>query len=170
MAPLYTTFPSRREPNSPSSSAREAMQPIAEQGLHTPLLKNDFEEDVLEVHSADTDDADEIDDPVIREKLERRLLRKVDRRMSILLLIYILNYVRHAILLSFRKGGWMCGIRARSACTISKGGRAPLGRKKLLRCLGGSASRGQCRSCKEKVLAVPRGVLVVSRTLSRIPS
>ena len=103
MAPLYTTFPSQREPNSPSTSSRPAMQSAAGQDLHTPLLKHDFEEDVLEVHSANVDDVDEIDDPVIREKLERRLLRKVDRRMSILLLIYILNYVRRLMTWAFQQ-------------------------------------------------------------------
>jgi hypothetical protein len=32
-----------------------------------------------------------------RKKLERKLLRKIDLRMSILILIYILNYVSHAV-------------------------------------------------------------------------
>lgn len=33
--------------------------------------------------------------PEARKKLERRLLWKIDMRMSILVVIYILNYVRH---------------------------------------------------------------------------
>ena len=32
-------------------------------------------------------------DPEERKRLEKKLLRKVDRRMSILIVIYILNYV-----------------------------------------------------------------------------
>jgi hypothetical protein len=35
-----------------------------------------------------------------RQRLERKLLRKLDARMSILVLIYILNYVRLSSLLS----------------------------------------------------------------------
>ena len=70
------------------------MQSMERPGSYTPLLKDDFDEPILEVATASAEDADEIDDPVTREKLERQLLWKLDRRMSILLLIYILNYVR----------------------------------------------------------------------------
>ena len=37
--------------------------------------------------------------PEERERIERRLLWKLDLRMSILILIYILNYVRRLILI-----------------------------------------------------------------------
>ena len=70
------------------------MQSVERSGSYTPLLKDDFDEAILEVATASVEDADEIDDPLTREKLERQLLWKLDRRMSILLLIYILNYVR----------------------------------------------------------------------------
>ncbi len=36
-------------------------------------------------------------DPEERKRLEKKLLRKVDARMSILIVIYILNYVRLSI-------------------------------------------------------------------------
>jgi hypothetical protein len=39
-----------------------------------------------------------------RVNLERKLLRKLDMRMSILILIYILNYVRFSIIV------WFCAL------------------------------------------------------------
>ena len=66
-------------------------------GSRSPLLKADYNEDIIEVTSgsiSNFDDVDEFDDPVTREKVERELLWKLDKRMSILVLIYILNFVR----------------------------------------------------------------------------
>ena len=39
-----------------------------------------------------------------RRKLERRLLLKLDARMSILVVIYILNYVSSPLQIPFRRG------------------------------------------------------------------
>lgn len=60
----------------------------------TPLLKDDIDEDILEVASSSSTLEDELDDPVTRDGVERELLWKLDKRMSILVLIYILNFVR----------------------------------------------------------------------------
>lgn len=48
-----------------------------------------------------TPDADaEFGGPDAREKVERMLLRKVDIRMLVLILIYIPNYVSHILLIA----------------------------------------------------------------------
>ena len=63
----------------------------------TPLLKDNVEEDIIEVTSGNGDDYDDFDsefsDPVLRKGIERELLWKLDKRMSILVLIYVLNFV-----------------------------------------------------------------------------
>lgn len=59
-----------------------------------PLLKGDVQEDILAVDGSGSTLEDELDDPVIRDRVERELLWKLDKRMSILVLIYILNFVR----------------------------------------------------------------------------
>ena len=62
----------------------------------TPLLKDGVEEDIIEVGSSNSDDydgSDEFNDPVLRKGIERELLWKLDKRMAILVLIYILNFV-----------------------------------------------------------------------------
>lgn len=63
-------------------------------GSRTPLLKDIAEDETLEVVSVEDID-DELDDPLTRSELERGLLWKLDKRMSILVLIYILNFVRN---------------------------------------------------------------------------
>ena len=76
---------------------------------HTPLLSGDsgdFERNLLGMDDSSTEHADQLDNPTIRARLEHQLLRKLDRRMSVLLLIYILNYVRHLIRLRF--GSQLC--------------------------------------------------------------
>lgn len=58
----------------------------------TPLLKTtDDDEDLIPVERVLEDD--EWGGLEARNRLEQGLLRKLDRRMSILVLIYILNYV-----------------------------------------------------------------------------
>lgn len=64
----------------------------------TPLLKpttSNAGEDASWDRTQDAVDA-EPGGPEARKELERKLLWKVDKRMSILVLIYILNFVRHA--------------------------------------------------------------------------
>lgn len=58
-----------------------------------PLKQADVEK--IDITRAEDYDPDaEFGGHEARRRLERRLLWKVDRRMSILVLIYILNYVR----------------------------------------------------------------------------
>lgn len=56
--------------------------------------------DTLEQAPLDTDE-EELGGREGRLNLERKLLRKLDMRMSILVLIYILNYVRHPVAVRF---------------------------------------------------------------------
>ena len=66
------------------ASSRDEMDP------RTPLLKDSVEEEIVEM--SDYDD-DELEDPQKRQEIERALLWKLDKRMSILILIYVLNFV-----------------------------------------------------------------------------
>jgi hypothetical protein len=45
-------------------------------------------------NSPDVREYDEFGGPEERRRLEKKLLRRIDARMSILIVIYILNYVR----------------------------------------------------------------------------
>jgi len=59
------------------------------------------------------DDYDtEFGGPEERKLLEKQLLRKVDARMSILFIIYTLNYVSSSIHLT-----WSCGSEATGECS-----------------------------------------------------
>lgn len=66
---------------------------------HTPLLKAPASSHTMNDPVWTT--PDEFDaafgGPAARRELERKLLWKVDKRMSILVLIYILNYVRFSL-------------------------------------------------------------------------
>ena len=66
------------------ASSRDEMDP------RTPLLKDSVEEEIVEISD---DDDDELEDPQKRQEIERALLWKLDKRMSILILIYVLNFV-----------------------------------------------------------------------------
>ena len=57
----------------------------------TPLLKTSQSQASLETHNDERDA--EFGGTAARQELEKKLLWKVDKRMSILILIYILNYV-----------------------------------------------------------------------------
>ena len=50
--------------------------------------------EVIEKGGVVTGTDDDFGGPDARQRLERKLLRKLDLRMSILVVIYILNYVR----------------------------------------------------------------------------
>ena len=71
------------------------MAEFIDENVTTPLLKhtsgNGGVETQIGLHSST--DIDEWGGEEGRRKLEKELLRKVDKRMSILVLIYILNYV-----------------------------------------------------------------------------
>jgi hypothetical protein len=60
----------------------------------------------LDYHSRDSEAAPDLDAEFggteARKELEKRLLRKLDARMSILIVIYILNYVSCAPWMGFR--------------------------------------------------------------------
>lgn len=64
------------------------------------------DEFALKHHSRDTDAASDPDAEFggteARKQLEKRLLRKLDARMSILIVIYILNYVSCYLSMGFR--------------------------------------------------------------------
>ena len=66
------------------ASSRDEMDP------RTPLLKDSIEEEIVGISD---DDDDELEDPQKRQEIERALLWKLDKRMSILILIYVLNFV-----------------------------------------------------------------------------
>lgn len=72
-------------------------------GVTTPLLKNTIEnalndnDTTVEYAEEDNDEWGGLEG---RRRLEKELLWKVDKRMSILILIYILNYVRFSALLT----------------------------------------------------------------------
>jgi hypothetical protein len=72
------------------------MSELIEENVTTPLLKNTTEDLETEVgHGVPTlEGDDEWGGFESRQHLERQLVWKVDKRMSILVLIYILNYVR----------------------------------------------------------------------------
>lgn len=59
----------------------------------TPLLKDDNEDEPSSVGGSTLAD-DEWGSVEARQEMERNLVWKLDKRMSILILIYILNYVR----------------------------------------------------------------------------
>ena len=69
------------------------MSEFIDENVTTPLLKNATEDVETEV-TAPALDGDEWGGSESRQQLEKQLLWKVDKRMSILVLIYILNYVR----------------------------------------------------------------------------
>ena len=58
---------------------------------YKPLLFEDVQIEEIEVSGFDDEEA--LDDSLERPALERALLWKLDKRMSILMLLYILNYV-----------------------------------------------------------------------------
>ena len=64
------------------------------------------DENILEHHNRDSETAldpdAEFGGPEARKKLERKLLLKLDARMSILVVIYILNYVSFMSRMAFR--------------------------------------------------------------------
>ncbi len=64
--------------------------------VRTPLLKNSSDEELFEV--ADLEDVGVVFGSRARQELERGLLRKLDKRMSILVVIYILNFVSFKVL------------------------------------------------------------------------
>jgi hypothetical protein len=47
----------------------------------------------IEKKNASDDVVSDLEDPDTRKRLERKLLRKIDARISILVVIYILNFV-----------------------------------------------------------------------------
>jgi len=71
------------------------------------LEETKHDEHTLEPHSRDSEaalDPDaEFGGAEARRKLERRLLLKLDARMSILVIIYILNYVSFTLQMAFRR-------------------------------------------------------------------
>jgi hypothetical protein len=73
------------------------------------LKETERDERTLEHHSRDYEAAldpnAEFGGTEARKGLEERLLRKLDARMSILIVIYILNYVSHNFWMSFRLYG-----------------------------------------------------------------
>ena len=74
--------------------------------LSKGLTETRHEEHVLEYHSKDSEaalDQDaEFGGTEARKKLERRLLLKLDIRMFILIVIYILNYVSCTLRMHFQ--------------------------------------------------------------------
>ena len=71
------------------------------------LKERGRDENILEHHSRDSSEAAsdldaEFGGTEARKKLERTLLLKLDARMSILVVIYILNYVSHELQMGFR--------------------------------------------------------------------
>ena len=69
------------------------------------LKEKGRDEHILEYHNKDSEaalDSDgEFGGTKARKKLERRLLLKLDARMSILVVIYILNYVSRTLQMGF---------------------------------------------------------------------
>jgi len=71
------------------------------------LKETKRDEHILEHHNRDSETA--LDPDVefggseARRKLEKRLLLKLDARMSILVVIYILNYVSFTLKMAFRR-------------------------------------------------------------------
>ena len=74
--------------------------------LSKDLKETRHEEHVLEYHNKDSETAldpdAEFGGTEAREKLERRLLLKLDARMFILVVIYILNYVSRTLRMHFQ--------------------------------------------------------------------
>lgn len=70
----------------------------------TPLIKRTTDDTIMGRSVWDTEDElnAEFGGTAARRELEKKLLWKVDKRMSILVLIYILNFVRAFVLLASR--------------------------------------------------------------------
>ena len=75
------------------SPSLEPLLPATMSSIH----KNDYEDEehrVENTHNTSDDPNEEFGGTEAREQMEKKLLRKLDLRMSILIIIYILNYVR----------------------------------------------------------------------------
>lgn len=89
-------FASRVETN--GSYRRSGYKPIHRfaNDSHVPAIAMDDSDWGL----TDDDLDNEFGGPIIRRELEKRLVWKVDKRMSILVLIYVLNYVSQRLVTS----------------------------------------------------------------------